>query len=355
MLRGMDRWLGPSLASKTYPERSVSRVFLAVANHFEPFHKADKPEAIKRMKRWQDEFPVVIADFSDAGGRKPRHTFCYPVEQYDGEVLSRLADLCQATGSETEVHLHHSDDTAASLREKLGRGLEGLMKHGLLSRAAGGQPRFCFVHGDWALANSHPQGKHCGVPEEIGILRELGCVADFTFPSAPSATQPRRVNAIYYTPNTGSPATLARGAAVEAGKVPGSRDSLDHLLLVQGVATLNWGKRKFGLLPGLENSDITLMNPPTPARWNLWLRKAPRVAGRPDWAFVKLHTHGAPTWNADMHLGKPMRLFREYLASQAVPYHFVTTREMVNVIHALEDGAKDFTPSMLDHRYAPPG
>lgn len=355
MMRGADRWLWPCLTAPSWPLESVSRVFLAVTDHFEPFHHAERDEALRRMELWQRAFPASISDFADATGRKPRHTFFYPIEQYDEEVIARLADLCGESGSEVEVHLHHHDDTAVTLRDKLDRGVEALMSHGLLSRAADGSGRFCFIHGDWALANCHPLGRHCGVPEEIRILREAGCVADFTFPSAPSPTQPRRVNSIYYTADTGNPQTLASGVPLRLGQGPACRDAPYHLLLVHGVTAMNWHRRKWGLLPRLENSDLTMANPPTPERWRLWLRHAPRVAGRPDWAFIKLHTHGAPPPNCHMLLGQPMRAFREYLATLALPVHFVTAREMVNVLHALEDGAQDFDERLLVHRYpAPP-
>lgn len=354
MLRGAHRWLWPSLTSRSHPIASVSRVFIAITDHFEPFHKAtDRDEALLRMDRWLREYPASLSDCADAAGRVGRHTFCYPIEQYDADVVAKLAELCQRTGAETEVHLHHRDDTAKTLREKLQRGLENLMRHGLLSRARDGSPRFCFVHGDWALANSHPEGKHCGVPEELSILRELGCIADMTFPSAPSPTQPLRVNELYYTPLSGDPRTLCKGNAVQCG-LASVRDDRDHLLLVQGVTALNWTRRKWGVFPRLENSDLTLANPPTPERWNLWLRQAPRVVDRPDWAFIKLHTHGATPRNSDMLLATPMRAFRTFLSGQRVPFHYVTAREMVNVLHALEDGADSFNASMLNHVYAPP-
>ena len=353
-MRGADRWLWPCLTAPAFVPEGVSRVFLAITDHFEPFHHTDRSGAIQRMQRWQRDFPVSIRDFADATGRKPRHTFFYPVEQYDAEVIERLADLCRETGSEVEVHLHHKEDTAATLWTKLHRGLEALMRHGLLSRAVDASAQFCFIHGDWALANCHPHGRHCGVPDEIEVLRKSGCIADFTFPSAPSPTQPRTVNAIYYTPSTGDPRTLAHGVSLKSSCVPSCREAQDHLLLVHGVTGLNWSRRKWGLLPRLENSDLTMANPPTPDRWRLWLRHAPRVAGRPDWAFVKLHTHGAPPPNCDMLLGTLMKTFRDFVQTQPVPVHFVTAREMVNVLHALEDGAQNFDESMLGHRYARP-
>jgi len=337
LLRGAERWLLPVLQSARYSVESVQCVYLTVADHFEPFHRADRSEAIARMKRWQKEFPASIRGFRDADGRPPRHTFFYPVEQDDDEVLQRLSDLCQQTGSEVEVHLHHEGDTAETLRDRLRRGLDALMKHGLLRCAADGSPRFCFVHGDWALANSHPQGKHCGVHDEISVLRRLGCLADMTFPSAPSATQPQRVNSIYRTACTGNPATLSEGPAAMAGAGSALHESLDHLLIIQGVLALNWGRRKWGLLPRLENSDITLANPPTAERWRLWLERAPRLVGRPECAFIKLHTHGATPWNSDMFLGAAMLDFRSYLAAQSIPVHCVSAREMVETIHQMEN------------------
>ena len=354
MLRGAHRWLWPCLTSRSYPIASVSRVFITIVDHFEPFHKAkDRNEALRRMDRWLSEYPHSIQDCVDASGRTGGHTFCYPIEQYDADVVAKLAELCRRTGSETEVHLHHHGDTAATFRGKLRKGLEALMQHGLLSRAADGSPRFCFVHGDWALANSHPEGLHCGVPEELRILREMGCIADMTFPSAPSPTQPQRVNEIYYTPSSGDPHTLSEGPLVQCGVAAPSCDDCDQLLLVHGVTALNWSRRKWGVLPRLENSDLTLANPPTPERWKLWLRHAPRVVGRPDWAFIKLHTHGATPWNSDMLLGQPMRAFREFLSAQHVPFHYVTARQMVNQIHAVEARSIDQSAA-ADERYSSP-
>ncbi len=70
---------------------------------------------------------------------------------------------------------------------------------GLLSRYRDtGELAYGFVHGNWALDNSHPEGRACGVNDELTILRETGCFADFTMPSAPSPTQTRKINSIYY-------------------------------------------------------------------------------------------------------------------------------------------------------------
>ncbi|MEJ7636728.1 MAG: hypothetical protein WKF75_01760 [Singulisphaera sp.] len=57
------------------------------------------------------------------------------------------------------------------------------------------------------------------VNNEIDVLRETGCYADFTLPSAPSPTQTRQINSIYYASDDprrpkshdrGSPSAAAR-------------------------------------------------------------------------------------------------------------------------------------------------
>src|SRR4029453_6160995 len=57
---------------------------------------------------------------------------------------------------------------------------------------------FGFIHGNWALDNSLPNGRYCGLNNEITLLRDLGCYADFTLPSAPSPAQTRIFNTIYW-------------------------------------------------------------------------------------------------------------------------------------------------------------
>src|ERR1043166_10262210 len=55
---------------------------------------------------------------------------------------------------------------------------------------------YAFVHGNLALANSCG-GRFCGVDNELEILRETGCFADFTLPSAPDQSQVAMINQIY--------------------------------------------------------------------------------------------------------------------------------------------------------------
>lgn len=364
MFRALDRWLLPYLLrDRRRPQLSATHpvhVFVAVCDHFEPFHHTDKTGALKALSDWHEAWPVMVEKHRDSSARGPRHTFFYPIEQYDKDVIESLAALCERTGSEVEVHLHHANDTAETLTEQLHTGLAHLAEHGLLSRRPDGAPAYGFIHGNWALDHSHPEGKHCGVPNELDILQQTGCYADFTLPSAPDPAQTRIINSIYYAKEDGKPASHNFGTRAKALNESDAKAMEDALLLVQGPLGFNWRWRKWGLLPRLENGDLTGENPPTLLRFQLWMKLCPMIEAGPPWIFVKLHTHSGIPRNYRHLLGAAGEKFHTQLARHALEtpglhYHYVTAREMVNLIHAAESGVVGEPLSYLDYRLqAPP-
>lgn len=360
MYKALDLWLPAYLRQRPRSAvTDVTDVMLCVCDHFEPFHATNKAGALERMARWKREFPKLSQPFTDADGQRPRHTFFYPIEQYDEDVIRELEELCQLSGGETEIHLHHDRDTAENLRATLEAGKEQFTRHGFLSRDETGRVRYGFVHGNWALDDSHPEGRGCGVRNELDVLAETGCYGDFTMPSAPHPTQTRIINSLYYATDTPAPKSHDQGVPVKvSGSAANSRDSgrKQPLLLVQGPLGLNWERRKWGFLPRIENADLTGANPPTPDRWRIWSRTGIHVAGRPEWVFIKLHTHGALPANSDALLGNPMRRFHEHLqrecvAGQKLRLHYVTARELVNILHAAESGHTGNPGQYRDFRY----
>jgi hypothetical protein len=343
--RHADRWLLPYLAQAPHrrgpaPGEEV-HALLCIADHYEPKYGNPPPEVARaRVRRWVEDSPRRLGRFADSDGRPPRHSFFYPIEEYEAEHLEALAGLCAGGFGEVEVHLHHDNDTPEGLREKLLAFKELLAaRHGLLSRnRATGELAYGFIHGDWALCNSRPDGRQCGVDNELTVLRETGCYADFTMPSAPSPTQPPTINRLYYARDLpGRPRSHDRGVEVGRGAPPGA------LLLVQGPLLLDWGRRKWGLVPRLENGCLQASQPPSLARLWLWLRARVQVPARPDWFFVKLYAHGAPEESHEALLGEPMVRFHEGLAEHArrhpnFHYHYVTAREMYNLVKAAEAG-----------------
>jgi hypothetical protein len=315
--KNIDRWLPAYLSGtrrRIEPGETV-HLLLCIADHFEPQHaNASTLAAMSRVDRWVSEYPRLFSNFRDSDDRPPQHTFFYPMELYEPAHLDALAELCRGGFGEVEVHLHHENDTADALRQRLLEYKQMLAsRHGLLSRRrSDGEIVYGFVHGNWALANSHPQGRFCGVDDELDVLRETGCYADFTFPSAPDPTQPRTINRIYHERS---------------------------LMLIQGPLLLDWRNRKWGVVPRIENGCLQASQPPTPQRVDLWLRARVQVASRPDWFFVKLHTHGAAESNEPMLLGEPMRKFHEALGRRSerdrnFHFHYVTARQMYNLARA---------------------
>jgi hypothetical protein len=354
VFKSLDVWLPAYLKRRRVPfSDGVTHIMLCVCDHFEPFHdtRGNKAEAMSRMALWKREWPKLIDEFRDLDGCRPRHSFFYPIEQYDADILNELTEICRLSGGETEIHLHHESDTAATLKARLEKGKEDFLRHGLLNRDESGRTRYGFIHGNWALDNSHPAGRNCGVSNELAVLAESGCYADFTMPSAPHPTQTRTVNSIYYALGTTQPKSHDYGVPARV-----NGEMRKDLLLVQGPLGLNWEARKWGVLPRIDNADLTGANPPRPDRMRVWLELGIHVEGRPDWRFIKLHTHGAIPRNSGMFLGEPMRQFHRHLMEQyrdndRFQLHYVSARELVNIVHAAEEGRTGNPGKFRDYRY----
>ncbi len=328
-------------------------VFFAICDHYEPrCYGVNHETAIARVDRWCVEYPRLFERFHDSDGRVPQHSFFFPQDEYHPEYLDRLADLCGGGWGDVDIHLHHDNDTAAGLRDKLEEFRDTLFhRHGLLRRdPLTGEIVYGFIHGNWALCNCRPDGRWCGVDQELTVLRETGCYADFTSPSAPCDTQTRTINSIYYaTDIPGQRKSHDSGIRARVGVAPPD----EHLLMIQGSLGLDWSRRKFGLIPRIENADIHAGFAPTWKRMQLWLKAGVHVAGRPNWVFVKLHSHGCKNGNIDTLLGDPTVRFHQELSdiAEAHPrfrYHYVTAWEMAQLVHAAERG--ETSPDILSHQ-----
>lgn len=353
--RAYDRWLPSYLAgsrSRRPPRPGEPvHVLICIADHYEPKGGGAAPDVARaRVDRWVQDYPRNLGGFRDSDGRPPRHTFFYPYDEYDAEHLDAITGLCRAGFGEVELHLHHDGDTSDTLRATLQKAVDVYSnRHGVLPRdRRTGRTVYGFVHGNWALDNSRPDGRWCGVNNELDVLRETGCYADFTLPSAPSPTQTRKINSLYYAvDDPARPKSHDRGVDLGASAPPD-----DALLIVQGPLLLDWRNRRWGLVPRTENSCIQASQPPSLARLDLWLRARVQAPGRPDWFFVKLHAHGAPESMQNALLGEPMMRFHRGLAERAESdpnfhYHYVTAREMYNLAKAAEAG---WTGSVADAR-----
>jgi hypothetical protein len=343
-------------ARRNRPLTGDLHVFLCVCDHFEPaWQRPGRAVEESRVDRWVRDFPRLAGEFADSTGRPPQHTFFYPIEdaEYDDRHVARIAELCRRGFGDVEVHLHHDGETSDQIRELFERRITRLHEeHGLLCRDSSGRITYGFIHGNWALDNSRPDGRWCGLNDEITILRETGCYADFTMPSAPAPCQTTTINSIYYAIDDPSqPKSHDRGIrALVGGEPPG-----DGLLMIQGPLAWDFGSRKWGLLPRIENGDLTAQRPPSLDRFHRWREACVCVEGRPEWLFVKLHTHGAQEANLEMLLGEPMRQFHRdlkgFAAGNSLKYYYVTAREMAALVHQARSGRT--TPCLRSLRNKP--
>jgi hypothetical protein len=365
--RGLHRWLAPYVLSRRRrrcprPGQPV-HLILAVCDHYEPRRgNVAIDVARRRVQQWQEEYPRLFSRFRDGDGVTPQHTFFYPADEYEPELVDRVVQLCRNRDGnrygEVEIHLHHDNDTADNLRSTILEFKRVLAdRHGCLARdKESGEVAYGFIHGNWALDNARCDGRWCGVNNELDVLRETGCYADFTLPSAPSETQTRKINSIYWAVDDPS-----RPKSHDTGSDLGTvRRPERSLLMIQGPLVLNWSRRKHGIMPTIENACLQKTQPPDRSRVDLWLRAGVQVATRPDWYFVKLHTHGVNEPNQDVLLGESMVRFHEALQERAdrdplFRFHYVTAREMANIALAAEQDLDVSIQEARTLRYTPLG
>lgn len=347
--KNLHTWLGGyarSVASSLpVPRvRGPRHLLFALCDHYEPlWGQADDARGEARVRAWVEGYPKLAAAYRDADGRPPQHSFFFPGDEYRPAFLDMLGGMAKRNFGEVEVHLHHDDSTADWLRDELGRHVRTFAEqHGHLSRDPDGRPRYAFIHGNWALANGRPDGRRCGVDAELPLLFETGCYADFTFPSAPDVCQPGIVNQIYWPAGD-----LARKRAYEHGeRARVGRRFRDRLLLVQGPLALSLRPAALGRRQApvrIENGALTANDHPTPDRVRSWVAQNIHVAGRPEWVFVKVYTHGAPEKQAAALLGEPghglhRELTTRYNDGVNWKLHYVTAREMYNLAVAATMG-----------------
>lgn len=315
-------YLRSRLRHRSHPP--VRRVWVAIADHWEPYW-LNPPDstARDRVEIWRKHWPEIALRHADSQGRPPQYTFYYPEEEYRPAFLECLAEMTRRGVADVDIHIHHDGEGEQNFLDRMHGFIENLTgRHGLL-RSHNGCTVFGFIHGNWALDNSRPDGRKCGLNNEITLLRDLGCYADFTMPSGNHPTQSRLVNQIYWaTDDPLRPRSFDTGTLVGPGN-PGKGD----LLMIPGPIGIRWKDR---LVPRLETGELAHQDWPTAYRIRRWLDLAPRIG--PD-IFIKLYTHGAQEMNAkallvDGLLARLFELLPRECRRRGAELHYVSTWEM---------------------------
>jgi hypothetical protein len=330
----------------TVAPSGATHIFFMFVDHFEPEYDAD------RTRRWGERYEKLAARHHDSVGRPPQHTFFYPGEQTTTAILEELRRLTAAGLGEVELHYHHDFDTADTLRPKLADAIEKFQRFGFLKTVAG-ETRFAFIHGNFGLDNGAGPSV-CGVNRELELLRQLGCFADFSFPSVYVRAQPPLVNAIYAAKDDDSPKSYEAALPLSALST-GAAD----LMIFEGplvfAPTLNLRR----LFLDLDDGDIHAAKPPSAARVDRWVRANVHVPARPDWVFVKIFAHGVSSpGDEEAVLGPEFDqsltyLERQYNDGTRFVLHYITAREGYNLALAAANGESGDPNAYLDRYIAP--
>jgi hypothetical protein len=336
------RWTFTPASSPAGPKH----IFVMIADHWEPDYD------VARAHRWTERYRQMASRHRDSSGRPPQHTWFYPGEQDSPEILALLRDMTVAGYGEVELHYHHNYDTEETLRDKLNDAIALFQQYGFL-KTIRGDTKFAFVHGNFGLDDSIGDG-FCGVPTELKLLRELGCFADFSFPSVYRTSQPNIVNAIYAAKDDPAPKSYAE-------RLPLSRlsDGSADLMMFEGplvfAPTLNVRR----LLLDLDDGNIHAAMPASAERVARWLRANIHVPERPDWIFVKMWAHGVSTKEDEEEVVGPR--FEEMLTEFERAYndgtryvlHYITAREAYNLAMSASRGASGQPDQYIDIGIAP--
>jgi hypothetical protein len=186
------------------------------------------------------------------------------------------------------------------------------------------------------------------------VLAETGCYVDMTYPTSVfHRAQIAKINSLYECAlPLEQAAPHRRGRNLQVGQ-PVAK----FPFMVQGPWMLDLdrslsSRSGFGRI---EHGALTGVNPPALRRLRLWKKAGITVGGRPDWIFIKLHTHGMDPTQTDTVLRAPMQQFLEQLIVGAPErkeiLHFVSAREMANIILAACDGRTGNPGDYRDYRY----
>jgi hypothetical protein len=342
LFQWLPRALRFSLLSKN---NETIHVLFCMTDHYEPGSGGvSDGEARDRVDQLLIEYPKLADKHQDSAGNKPTRSWFIPPHYHVNSYLKDVVGLCEKGYGEIELHLHHGKhcpDTSSNLKETIELCVAEYSEFGIFG-SENGVRKYGFIHGDWALDNSRG-GAFCGVNDEISILKESGCYADYTFPS-PNEASPSQINSIFYaTDNPIEPKSHDRGVLVEKGTAP-----TGDLMIIQGPLYpylkngKPWGLRVSG-------DEINGQSVVTEDRIDACIKTGISVKGKDNWVVVKMHTHGAT--DAKGVLGKEMddiftHLEASYNDGKNYKLHYVTARELYNIIKSVEANEECSDPEL---------
>ncbi len=336
----------------------TEHMFVLLCDHWEP---GRGEPAVLAAEDWLSRFKPIAARHRDSNGHPFRYSWFYPIDGFEPAIAAALARAAHAGLGEIEVHWHHSHDSSTAFESDLRTGLEWFKAVGALVAQPDDEPRFCFVHGNWALDNSRAP-KDCGVDDEITILLRNGCYADLTFPSFGFLSQPATINRIYYAQDT--PAAKS----YDTGIIAREDTEGTGLMIIPGPLGVNFRNLllcfETAAIDDAEGSGFAgkLRQPSSyedyfnTSRVALWNNLGIGVEGRREWVFVKLHAHGLQHHEILLggELDAALTAIERFCRDHDIVLHYIVAREAYNLVKAAERGLDGPPEGYFDLVIPPP-
>jgi hypothetical protein len=331
---------------RALPQGAPIDVMVMVADHYEPARRDGDEAAIESVRSWCAAYEAIADRHRDSDGRPPQHTWFYRYDYPNPGCVQVLSESTFRGYGEIEFHLHHGHDTHDSMSARLRDGLDWFNRFGAMLTAEK-QPRqaFGYVAGNSALDNGAGDDELSGCNTEIRALRDAGCYADFTFSSLGSPAQPRTTNSIYYATEDGGPKSYDIGVPVSNTRQPSG-----DLMMFQGPTAFDWRHGR------IDDGSVENSSPPHPRRLGAWLKANVHVCGRPEWIFVKLHTHAMQNRTSFLSeaCDETFAAMVRWWTRPPFRLHFVTAREAFNIVKAAEAGLSGNPDDFRNFAIAPP-
>jgi hypothetical protein len=311
-------------------EDSGKHLIFVMVDHYE--HGKGEDAAARNIE-WCNKFRAVSERNRDDYGNRFRYTWFYPFDHGNTAIMEELSRMAYEGYGEIEMHWHlsaKSGTNSENYAEMVRKAIAWYQRFGALTTVdSPPKTAFAYIAGNWDLDASLPGEMSHGVTNQISVLAQEGCYADFTFSTIGTAAQPAKVNSIYYvSDDPDNPKSHNTGTDSKVGY-----PVRDKLLIFQGPISISWnGALEYGAIES---------NPRfTPGRVKKWIGANIHVRGRPEWIFVKVFSHGAQSSSIvlDGDMEYMILSLKKECSMRGIKVHFMSAREAVNVVRAAEEG-----------------
>jgi hypothetical protein len=121
-------------------------------------------------------------------------------------------------------------------------------------------------------------------------------------------------------------------------------------MIFQGPTAFDWRHGR------IDDGSVENSSPPHPRRLGAWLKANVHVCGRPEWVFVKLHTHAMQNRASFLSAAcdETFAAMVHWWSRPPFRLHFVTAREAFNIVKAAEAGHSGNPNDYRDFIIPPP-